>query len=79
MARHAAVGVDDDLAAGQAGVSHGAAGHECTGGIKDVVRPGDVQVGCRQHGIDHVRGEVGAQLFEAGAFRVLAGDHDGFD
>ena len=34
---------------------------------------------CRQHGIDHVRGEVGAELVEAGSLGVLAGDHDGLD
>ena len=36
MARHAAVGVDDDLAAGQAAVAHRAPNHEVTGRV-DVV------------------------------------------
>ena len=79
VAGHAAVGVDDDLAAGQAGVAHGAADDERAGRVEDVSGAGGVQVRQRHHGVDDVLGEVGAEPVQAGAFGVLAGDDDGFD
>ncbi len=33
---HAAIGIDDDLAAGQAAVAHGAAHHETAGGVDEI-------------------------------------------
>ncbi len=79
MAGHAAVGVDDDLAAGQSGVAHRAADDEGAGRVEDVPGPGGVQVGQRHDRVDHVLGEVRPELVEAGALGVLAGDHDGLD
>ncbi len=49
MTRHAAVGVDDDLATGQTAVAHRAADDELAGRV-DVVLGGGVQ----QFGRDHL-------------------------
>ena len=48
-------------------------------GLRMLRGPRDVQVGHRHHRIDHVRGQVGAELVEAGALGVLAGNDDGLD
>ena len=45
MAGHAAVGVDDDLAAGEASVAHRAADDEAPGGVDEVLGVGIEQVG----------------------------------
>ena len=73
MTARAAVGIDDDLAAGQAGVAHGPADDEAAGGI-DVVLGVLVEPRCGQHGLDDVLEDVGVELFVADALGVLAGD-----
>ena len=45
VAAHAAVGVDDDLAAGEAGVAHRSADHEASRGIDVVLGVGIEQIG----------------------------------
>ncbi len=81
MAGPSAVGVDDDLAAGQAGVAHRAAEHELAGRVDQQPEVGGVhgvvvQVG--QHGVDDllpdVRGQGGVQVDALG---VLRREHDG--
>ena len=62
----AAVGVDDDLAAGQTGVAHGAADDELAGRIDQQPEVGDVQafVGqFAQDGVDDVDPDVVGKLF----------------
>ena len=83
MAGPAAVGVDDDLAAGQAGVAHRAAEHELSGRVDQQAVVGGVHgVVCEvvQHGVDDlladVRGERGLQVDAVG---VLSGQHDGVE
>ena len=80
MAAHAAVGIDDDLAAGEARISHGPAHHEAARGVDvDVgVTPGDALA--VQHGRDHMLEQVGlddAHILDGVV--VLSGDHDGRD
>src|SRR5699024_4699646 len=78
MARVAAVGIDDDLAAGQAGVALGAAHDETAGGV-------DVVFGALVHHFggddvgDDLALDVGVQLFLRNFGAVLAGDDDGVD
>src|SRR6185312_2389796 len=75
---HAAVGIDDDLAAGQAGVAMRSADYETAGRI-------DVEFGLRidhirrDHGIDDVLLDFPAQLFGGDIGAVLSGNDDGFD
>src|SRR5208282_1740664 len=66
----AAVGVHDDLAAGEAGVSHGPADDEAAGGV-DVVLGVLVEPGGGEHGLDDVLEDVGVQLFVGDVFGVL--------
>ena len=76
--RGAAVGVDDDLAAGEAGVAHGTADHELAGGVDDdeVFEPAVVQV-LGQDGLDHVLEDVGIDdALQVGALGVLRGEDD---
>ena len=75
---HAAVGVHDDLAAGQAGVAHGSADDEAAGGV-DVVLGVLVEPLGGQHGLDDVLEDVGVQLLVADALGVLAADDHGVD
>ena len=80
VAGHAAVGVDDDLATGQAGVAHRAADHELAGRVdqQPVVLGRDVEVG--EHRVDDVLLDVGLELgLEVDALGVLGGEHDGVD
>ena len=77
VAGGAAVGVDDDLAAGEAGVGVGAAEHEAAGGVGQqlVVVVGELR---RQQRVDDVLVQVGLEQglgVEPGL--VLAGDQDG--
>ena len=79
MPAHAAVGVDDDLAAGEAGVAVRAADHETAGGI-------DVVLGLRNppwptgmHRVDDVLLHLAAQLLGGDLGAVLRGDDHGFD
>ena len=78
MTARAAVGVHDDLAAGQAGVAHGSADDEAASRI-DVVLGVLVEPLGGQHGLDHVLEDVGVQLFVADALSVLAADDHGVD
>jgi len=75
-----AVGVHNDLSAGQAGVAVGAADDEIAGGIDmDVGDIVDVKAVIAQHGGDDAFPDVAAQLahFESG--RVHDGNHHGID
>jgi len=74
----AAVGVDDDLAAGQAGVAVGAADDESAGGV-DVVDGVVVEVLGGDHGLDDMLHEVGADLLVGHVGGVLSGDQDGMN
>ena len=79
MAGHAAVGVDDDLAAGQPGVGVGAAQLEDAGRVGEDAQALGVEVG-RQQRVDHVLGEVGQQLLlEVDPAGVLGRDQHGVD
>ena len=80
MAPHAAVGVDDDLAPREAGVTHGAAHDEAAGGVHvdHGIAPGD-PLGVHNRG-DDLRHEVLADAvhgLDLGG--VLGGDDDGLD
>src|SRR5690606_8560400 len=74
----AAVGVDDDLAAGQAGVAHRAADLEPPGGVdQQPVVVGLQPVGGHHRG-DHVLLDVGGEeLVDVDVRGVLAGDDHG--
>ena len=60
VAGHAAVGVDDDLAAGEPGVGVGPAQLETTRGVGEDAQRRGVEVG-RQQRVDHVLAKVGEQ------------------
>ena len=73
-----AVGVDDDLAAGETGVAVGATDDEPPGGVEvvdglvvDVLRGND--------GLDDVLHQVSLDLVVADGLGVLSGDYDGVD
>ena len=70
----AAVGVDDDLAAGQAAVAHGAADHELAGRV-DVELGALVQPLGRQHRLDDFFAHGFDQVFLLDARVVLGGQH----
>src|SRR5262249_23357451 len=73
-----AVGVDDDLAAGQARVTHGAADLEPAGPVNQQPVSGRVDVELAEHRLDHVVLDVGREQFlEVDVRRVLGGDDDG--
>ena len=72
----AAVGVDDDLAAGQAGVRLRAADDEAAGGVDEVAGVAIEQLGRDGRAddeLDHVRAQLGHVHFR----RVLRAEHDG--
>ncbi len=78
VARVAAVGVDDDLAAGQPGVTHRAADDEAAGGVDQEPHVGDVDAELGHLRVDHVLADVGGeQAVEVDVRGVLAGHHDG--
>ena len=85
MAGHAAIGVDDDLAAGETGVTHRATDLEAAGGVDERAVGGGVEVGAligelRQHGRDDVLLDVGRQqVVEGDVGGVLGGQHDGVE
>ena len=85
MAGHAAVGVDDDLAAGEAGVADRAADHEAAGRVdEEVLLRVQLRAGRRARrgriGCDHVLPEVGAdQRVGVDAVLVLGRDQDLLD
>src|SRR6266568_8463020 len=73
MAAHAAVGVDDDLAAGDAGVPHGAADHEAPGGVDEDLRlPVDALL--RQRLRDDLLADGGVELLVRDVLGVLRRD-----
>ena len=74
----AAVGVDDDLAAREAGVSVGAADDEAARGV-EVVDGAVVEVLGGDDGLDDVLHEVGVDLVVRDALVVLRGDQHGVD
>ena len=78
VGRHAAVGVDDDLPAGQAGVAVRAAGDEAPGRVH-VDAGGLVEQRLRHGGADHLAGDVLAQLLGRDPIAVLARHHHGVD
>ena len=81
MAGHSAIGVDDDLAAGQSAVSHGSAGDEASGGV-------DVKTGLRTQPLlrydrlddvlHHRFPQIGQGNAECLQFGVLGRQHDRF-
>ena len=77
MASHTAVGVDDDLSAGQAAVALRAADDKAAGGV-DV----DFRFGAHQFlwndGVDDLALDVGAKLLHRHIRGVLVGNNDGF-
>ena len=85
VAGHAAVGVDDDLAAGEAGVADRAADHELAGRVDEEVaraaRPRRRGRGLgAEHRQDHVLPEVGLdRRLRVDALGVLGGDQELLD
>ena len=73
---HAAVAVNDDLAASESGVAHGTADDESSGGI-DVVLAVFIEQVRRNHCLNHVLQNAGAKLVVADGLGVLRGDHHG--
>ena len=61
MPAHAAIGVHNDLAAGEAGITHGSANYEAAGGIGD-----DFELciahASRHNGVNHMLDELSLQL-----------------
>ncbi len=80
MAAHAAVGVDDDLAAGEAGVAHRAADDEAAGRV-DVGTWSSLSSKLGRHDLlDHVlAGRTRAALSSETLGAVLGADDDGVD
>ena len=80
MAGHAAVGVDDDLAAGQARVADGAADHEAPGRVHEEVLAQLLRVVevARQDRLDDVLPEI-VRDQRLGALLVLRGDQQLLD
>ena len=79
VAGHAAVGVDDDLAAGHAGVAHRPADDELAGRVdqQPVVLGRDVEA--LEHAVDDVLLDVGLERGVVDLLGVLGGEHDGVD
>ena len=75
---HAAVGVHDDLAAGEAGVAVRSADDEAAGGI-DVILGSGIHHVRGDHRIDDVLLHVRAELFGRDVVVVLRRDHHGVD
>jgi hypothetical protein len=70
---HAAVGVDDDLAAGQARVAHGAAHNEAAGGVHEDLGAVPIDALGVEDGLDDVLDEVGLDLRRVDVGLVLRG------
>src|SRR5579884_674442 len=73
VAGHAAIGIDDDLAAGQPGVAHGPADHKATGGVHVVLGGAVEELGGHDR-LDHVLADVALDLLPAHARVVLRRD-----
>ncbi len=79
MSGHATVGIDDDLAAGEAGIGVGPAQLEHAGGVGQDAEVAGVQLGGEQ-GSDHVIPEVGEQQgLEIHTRVVLGRDEHGLE
>ena len=79
MSSPAAVGVDDDLPAGQASVAHGATQHELTRRVDQqpvVRRVQSLVPEFREHRVDDLLADIRRQrAVEVDALRVLVGQH----
>ena len=71
MACVAAIGIDDDLTAGQAGIALRAAHDEAAGGV-DIILGVLVQQLGGDGGLDDLLHHIGAQLLHADGLAVLA-------
>src|SRR5271155_2185053 len=78
VAAHASVGVDDDLASGKPGVTHGTADDEASRRI-DVVLGIFIEQVRGNHGLDHVLQNPRAQFLVADVLGVLRGDYNRID
>ena len=78
VARHAAVGVDDNLAPGQAAIADGAADHEPARRI-DVVLRAFAEPARRQHRLDDLFHDGFVQVFLPDLRCMLGRQHDGLD
>ena len=73
---HTTVRVNDDLAAGEARVAHGAAHHEAAGGVHvDLGVVGQRHALALEHRLHHVLDDLGAQLVVGDLLGMLRG-HD---
>ena len=80
MARHPAVGVHDDLAPGESGVTHRTADLEPAGGVHQQPVVGRVEVEGLEDRLDDVLADVGGQhVLQADVLGVLARHDDGVD
>ena len=84
MTSHAAVGVDDDLAAGQTGIGFRATDDELTGGVHQNARVHqfvafEFQVLVGHDRLDDLLHQYAADLVELHTIVVLSGDQDGLD
>src|SRR5581483_1062950 len=70
-----AVGVDDDLAPGEAGVAHGSTNDETSGGIDVVLGIGIEKIG-GDDGLDDVLENAGAKFVVADALGMLGRNDD---
>jgi len=76
VAAHAAVGIDDDLAPGDAGVAHGSADDEAPGGV-DVDLVAAVEQLSGDGGVDDVLDDALGDVGVRDIGRVLGGDEHG--
>ena len=76
MAAHAAVGVHDDLAAGQAGVPHRSPGDEPAGGVDVILHADGIEDALGHDRLDHVLEDVAFDLLGRDVGAVLSRDHD---
>jgi hypothetical protein len=75
VAGHAAVGVDDDLASGEAGVAHRSTDDEPAGGVHQQPQPLGVDVHSGENRLDDVLADVRRQhRVDVDVFGVLRGD-----
>src|SRR5206468_6672966 len=76
VAAHAAVGVHDDLAAGQAGVPHRSPGDEPAGGVDVILYADGIEDALGHDRLDHVLEDVAFDLLGGDVGAVLSRDHD---
>ena len=72
------IGVDDDFAAGQTGISLRATSDESAGRVDEQLRL-RAEFGMANHGVDDVALYLLSQLVERNIRIVLGREHDGFD